>query len=44
MMRSLLFVPADGGQAPYEVYRQAAASGCYAPPSALGSLAVLRRR
>jgi len=36
--------PADGGQAPYEVYRQAAASGCYAPHSALGSLAVLRRR
>jgi predicted O-methyltransferase YrrM len=35
--------PADGGQAPYEVYRQAAASGCYAPHSALGSLAALRR-
>jgi MMP 1-O-methyltransferase len=35
--------PADGGRAPYLVYRQAAASGRYAPHSAVGSLAVLRR-
>ncbi len=35
--------PADGGRAPYEAYRRAAASGRYAPHSVVGSLAVLRR-
>ncbi len=35
--------PADGGRPPYDVYRQALASGRFAPHSAVGSLAVLRR-
>jgi predicted O-methyltransferase YrrM len=36
--------PADGGQAPYEVWRHAVASGCFEPASTTGSLRVLRRR
>jgi predicted O-methyltransferase YrrM len=35
--------PAAGGQAPYEVYRRALASGAFAPESATGSLQILRR-
>jgi predicted O-methyltransferase YrrM len=35
--------PADGGRGPYLVYRAALASGRFAPHSALGSLAALRR-
>jgi predicted O-methyltransferase YrrM len=35
--------PADGGQAPFEVWKQAVASGDFAPASATGSLRVLRR-
>ncbi len=36
--------PAQGGQAPYEVFRRALASGDFAPHSRVESLAVLRRR
>lgn len=35
--------PADGGQAPYRVYRRALASGAFAEVSATDSLRVLRR-
>lgn len=35
--------PEDGGQAPYEVWKHAVASGHYAPVSTTGSLRVLRR-
>jgi MMP 1-O-methyltransferase len=35
--------PAQGGQAPYEVYRRALGSGTFAQHSATGSLQVLRR-
>ncbi|WP_434098139.1 class I SAM-dependent methyltransferase [Streptomyces sparsogenes] len=35
--------PADGGQAPYRVYRRALASGAFTEVSATGSLRVLRR-
>jgi predicted O-methyltransferase YrrM len=35
--------PAEGGQAPYEVYRRALASGAFTQASATGSLQVLRR-
>ncbi len=35
--------PADGGQAPYEVWRHAVASGDFTPVSTTGSLRVLRR-
>jgi MMP 1-O-methyltransferase len=35
--------PADGGQAPYRIYRRALASGTFAEVSATGSLHVLRR-
>ena len=35
--------PADGGQAPLQVYRRALASGAFAEVSAEGSLRVLRR-
>jgi predicted O-methyltransferase YrrM len=35
--------PADGGQAPYRVYRRALASGAFADVSVTGSLRVLRR-
>jgi predicted O-methyltransferase YrrM len=35
--------PADGGQAPFEVWKQAVADG-FAPASTTGSLRVLRRR
>jgi hypothetical protein len=35
--------PADGGQAPFEVWRRAVASGDFVPESTTGSLRVLRR-
>ncbi|SEN30209.1 class I SAM-dependent methyltransferase [Actinacidiphila rubida] len=35
--------PADGGQAPYRIYRRALDSGAFAEESATGSLRVLRR-
>jgi predicted O-methyltransferase YrrM len=35
--------PRDGGQAPFEVWKRAAASGMFSPVSATGSLRVLRR-
>jgi predicted O-methyltransferase YrrM len=35
--------PEDGGQAPYEVWQRAAASGRFVPVSTTGSLRVLRR-
>ena len=35
--------PAAGGQAPFEVWRRAVASGCFEPVSTTGSLRVLRR-
>lgn len=35
--------PSDGGQAPYEVYQLALASGCFKPLRMTGSLGVLRR-
>ena len=35
--------PADGGQAPYEVYRKALASNSFAETAHVGSLRVLRR-
>jgi hypothetical protein len=35
--------PADGGRAPYDVYRQALASGRFVPHSVCGSLAAARR-
>lgn len=35
--------PAEGGQAPYEVWKHAVASGDFTPVSATGSLRVLRR-
>lgn len=35
--------PADGGQAPFEVWSRAAASGDFTPVSTTGSLRVLRR-
>ena len=35
--------PEDGGQAPYEVYQQALASGRFTPLAGTGSLGVLRR-
>lgn len=35
--------PADGGQAPYRIYRRALASGRFVEVSATGSLRVLRR-
>ncbi len=36
--------PADGGQAPFEVWKHAVASGDFEPASTTGSLRVLRRR
>jgi len=36
--------PAEGGQAPFEVWKHAAASGAFDPVSRTGSLRVLRRR
>jgi hypothetical protein len=35
--------PADGGQAPYRVYRRAAESGAFTPVAVTGSLRVLQR-
>ncbi|HEY4402405.1 MAG TPA: class I SAM-dependent methyltransferase [Acidimicrobiia bacterium] len=35
--------PRDGGQAPFEVWKRAAASGMFSPVSATGSLRALRR-
>jgi MMP 1-O-methyltransferase len=35
--------PADGGQAPFRVYRRALASGTFTEVSATGSLRVLRK-
>jgi predicted O-methyltransferase YrrM len=35
--------PREGGQAPFEVWKRAAASGAFAPVSTTGSLRVLRR-
>jgi MMP 1-O-methyltransferase len=35
--------PRDGGQAPFEVWKRAAASGAFTPLSTTGSLRVLRR-
>ena len=35
--------PRDGGQAPFEVWKRAVASGVFAPVSTTGSLRVLRR-
>jgi predicted O-methyltransferase YrrM len=35
--------PEDGGQAPYEVWQRAVASGAFTPVSTTGSLRVLRR-
>jgi len=35
--------PAEGGQAPYEVWQRAATSGAFTPESTIGSLRVLRR-
>ncbi|MFE9253727.1 class I SAM-dependent methyltransferase [Streptomyces sp. NPDC006879] len=35
--------PADGGQAPYRIYRRALASGCFTEVSKTDSLRVLRR-
>jgi MMP 1-O-methyltransferase len=35
--------PADGGQAPFEVFKRAVASGDFQPASTTGSLRVLRR-
>ena len=35
--------PADGGQAPYRVYRRALESGAFAEESVAGSLRLLRR-
>jgi predicted O-methyltransferase YrrM len=35
--------PADGGQAPYRIYRRALASGAFAELSVTGSLHILRR-
>jgi predicted O-methyltransferase YrrM len=35
--------PADGGQAPYRIYRRALDSGCFTEMPATGSLHVLRR-
>ena len=35
--------PEDGGQAPYEVWKRAVASGSFVPVSTTGSLRVLRR-
>jgi MMP 1-O-methyltransferase len=35
--------PRDGGRAPFEVWKRAAASGMFSPVSATGSLRVLRR-
>ncbi|MEX2100377.1 MAG: class I SAM-dependent methyltransferase [Acidimicrobiia bacterium] len=35
--------PADGGQAPYEVWKHAVASGTFEPESTTGSLRTLRR-
>ncbi len=35
--------PADGGQAPYRIYRRALASGAFTEAAATGSLRVLRR-
>ncbi len=36
--------PADGGQAPFEVFKRAVASGDFEPASTTGSLRVLHRR
>ena len=36
--------PAEGGQAPYHVYRLALRSGLFVPEGQIGSLGVLRRR
>jgi len=36
--------PAEGGQAPFEVWKHAVASGAFDPVSTTGSLRVLRRR
>jgi predicted O-methyltransferase YrrM len=36
--------PADGGQAPYHIYRLALGSGLFSAQARVGSLAVLRRR
>ncbi|GAB3120346.1 class I SAM-dependent methyltransferase [Streptomyces calidiresistens] len=36
--------PADGGQAPYRIWRRAVESGDFSPVSTTGSLRVLRRR
>jgi predicted O-methyltransferase YrrM len=35
--------PAEGGQAPFEVWKHAVASGCFAPAATTGSLRVLTR-
>lgn len=35
--------PADGGQAPYRIYRRALASGAFTEVAATDSLRVLRR-
>jgi MMP 1-O-methyltransferase len=35
--------PRDGGQAPFEVWKRAVASGLFSPVSTTGSLRVLRR-
>ena len=35
--------PADGGQAPFDVWKRAAASGAFIPESTTGSLRILRR-
>jgi MMP 1-O-methyltransferase len=35
--------PADGGQAPYRIYRTALATGCFIETGATGSLRLLRR-
>jgi predicted O-methyltransferase YrrM len=35
--------PRDGGQAPFEAWKRAAASGAFSPASTTGSLRVLRR-
>ncbi len=36
--------PADGGQAPYEIYRLALASGLFDELAMVGTLGLLRRR
>jgi predicted O-methyltransferase YrrM len=43
MIHDVFADPADGGQAPYEIYRAALASGRFSDVAATGSLRVLRR-